>query len=204
MGSLPGRVARAVLVLMGVLVLMLAAIWGLQRRMIYLPSGGPVPPAAEAIDGAKSVTLTTADGLDLGAWFVPARRADRGVVVLVAPGNGGDRSLRAPLADALADRGVGVLLFDYRGYGGNPGSPSEEGLARDVRAAHRYLVETLGVPQRRLLYFGESLGCGVVTELATEHPPGGCTTRTCRSGRCCWTGIRSPTSCARCRCPRPW
>jgi uncharacterized protein len=65
-----------------------------------------------------------------------------------------------------------VLLFDYRGYGGNPGSPSEEGLALDVRAARDFLIEA-GVPADRLLYFGESLGAAVVTELATEHPPAG-------------------------------
>jgi fermentation-respiration switch protein FrsA (DUF1100 family) len=64
-----------------------------------------------------------------------------------------------------------VLLFDYRGYGGNPGSPSEAGLALDVRAARAFLVEQESVPPERLLYFGESLGAAVVTELATEHPP---------------------------------
>jgi pimeloyl-ACP methyl ester carboxylesterase len=66
-----------------------------------------------------------------------------------------------------------VLLFDYRGYGGNAGSPSEEGLARDVRAARAHLLEEAGVPPDRLLYLGESLGAAVVTELATEHPPAG-------------------------------
>ena len=65
------------------------------------------------------------------------------------------------------------LLFHYRGYGGNPGSPSEEGLARDVLAARAYVVEEAGVPAVRLLYFGESLGAAVVTELAVEHPPAG-------------------------------
>jgi pimeloyl-ACP methyl ester carboxylesterase len=72
----------------------------------------------------------------------------------------------------LANQGFGVLLFDYRGYGGNPGSPSEEGLARDVRAAHCFLTDE-GVPENRLLYYGESLGAAVVAELATEHPPAG-------------------------------
>jgi fermentation-respiration switch protein FrsA (DUF1100 family) len=65
-----------------------------------------------------------------------------------------------------------VLLFDYRGYGGNPGSPSEPGLALDVRAARGFLRDA-GVPADRLVYFGESLGGAVVTELATEHPPAG-------------------------------
>jgi alpha-beta hydrolase superfamily lysophospholipase len=77
------------------------------------------------------------------------------------------------LARALVDAGLSVLLFDYRGYAGNPGSPTEEGLAADVRAARAFLVEEAGVPSERLVYFGESLGAAVVTELSIEHPPAG-------------------------------
>jgi alpha-beta hydrolase superfamily lysophospholipase len=77
------------------------------------------------------------------------------------------------LARALASAGLAVLLFDYRGYGGNPGRPCEHGLARDVRAAHRFLTEEAEIAPARLLYYGESLGSAVVTELATEHPPAG-------------------------------
>jgi pimeloyl-ACP methyl ester carboxylesterase len=77
------------------------------------------------------------------------------------------------LAHALAAKGLTVLLFDYRGYGGNPGSPSEEGLARDVRAARHFLVRREGTSPERIIYVGESLGSAVVTELAAEHPPAG-------------------------------
>jgi len=146
-------------------------LFAVQRRLTYFPSPGPVPSATWVLDGGRDVTLHTADGLELGAWHVPAR-AD-GVTVLVANGNGGDRSGRAPLAHALAHRGMGVLLFDYRGYGGNPGSPSEQGLALDVRAARQHLLERAAVSPDHLLYFGDSLGSAVVTELATEHPPAG-------------------------------
>ncbi len=155
------------------LLVIAAAAWFFQRRLIYLPARGNVPAAAELVAGAGDVVLETEDGLELGAWFVPARSDSPGLTVLVANGNAGDRSLRAPLADALADAGLSVLLFDYRGYADNPGTPSEDGLARDVRAARRYLIEERGVAQDSLIYFGESLGTGVVTELATEHPPAG-------------------------------
>lgn len=148
-------------------------LWALQRHLIYFPATGPVPPAAAVLPGARDVVLETSDGLRLGGWYVPARPPARGITVLVANGNAGDRLLRAPLAEALSRRGLAVLLFDYRGYGGNPGSPSEEGLARDVRAARAYLVDDVGVQPDRLLYLGESLGAAVVTELATEHPPAG-------------------------------
>jgi fermentation-respiration switch protein FrsA (DUF1100 family) len=76
-------------------------------------------------------------------------------------------------ARALASAGLAVLLFDYRGYGGNPGRPSDEGLAHDVRAAHRFLIGEVEVALARLPYYGESLGSAVVTELATERPPAG-------------------------------
>jgi uncharacterized protein len=160
--------------LVGVVVvaaLLVALPWALQRRLIYFPSTAPVPSAGQVVPGARDVTLHTSDGLALGAWLVPPRSGDRKVTVLVANGNAGDRSVRAPLAAALADRGLAVLLFDYRGYGGNPGSPSEQGLALDVRAAHRYLVAEAGVPADRIVFYGESLGAAVVAELAVDHPP---------------------------------
>jgi uncharacterized protein len=168
--SRPWRVVLVVVVFVGVWI---AVIWALQRRLIYYPSPGPVPEAHTVIDGATEVTLQTSDGLALGAWFVPPGAPSNGMTVLVANGNAGDRSLRAPLARALAREGFGVLLFDYRGYGGNPGDPSEDGLALDIRAAYRFLIEEKGIARRRLVYFGESLGAAVVTELSTEHPPAG-------------------------------
>jgi pimeloyl-ACP methyl ester carboxylesterase len=151
--------------------LLLAALWALQRRLIYLPFPADVPPAAAVLPTAREVTLRTDNGLELGAWFVPPADAEHGTAVLVAGGNAGNRSHRAPLAAALARAGLGVLLFDYRGYGGNRGHPTQRGLARDVRAARGFLTEEADVPPDRIVYYGESLGSAVVTELATEHPP---------------------------------
>ena len=166
-----GAVLRTALVVTVVGLLLVTLLWIFQRRLIYLPSTGPVPSAAQMIPGARDVAVETSDGLRLGAWYVPARQPERGMGVLIANGNAGDRSLRAPLAKALADRGLAVLLLDYRGFGGNPGSPTERGLARDVRAGQRFLTEEVGIPANRLIYFGESLGAAVVAELAVEHPP---------------------------------
>lgn len=175
---------RPALVVVLAAALLLALAWVSQRRLIYLPDRGEVAPVAGYLPDGADVTLSTSDGLALGAWYVPpdpsgspgppARSPpDPELTVLVAPGNGGNRAGRAPLAQALSKAGFGVLLFDYRGYGGNPGSPSEEGLARDVRAAYDHLVNERGVRSDRLIYFGESLGAGVVTELAIARPPAG-------------------------------
>jgi uncharacterized protein len=164
---------RMATVLIVVLVVLLTLIWFFQRRLIYLPFGVPRMSAATVFEGGADVPLRTEDGLQLTAWWAPAIGSARGVTVLVAPGNAGSRALRVPLARALTGRGFNVLLVEYRGYGGNPGTPTEDGLAADVRAAYRYLTEDRGVNPHRLVLFGESLGGAVLTRLATERPVGG-------------------------------
>lgn len=170
------RVRRwlTVAVVLGLVVgMVVAAVWSLQRSLIYFPDTSAVPPAGEAVPDARDVTLHTGDGLELGAWFVPpATEADRGMAVLVAPGNAGHRAGRADLAVELRRRGFGVLLMDYRGYGGNPGDPGEGGLAADAVAAGEAL-ESLGYPPDRVIYLGESLGTGVVAALQERRPPAG-------------------------------
>jgi uncharacterized protein len=169
--SLVSRVALGVLVVGVVVVVVVGLFWTVQRSLIYLPQGSPDRAAADVVAGAEDVTLTTADGLGIAAWYISAREGRP--TVLVANGNAGHRGLRAPLAAALARHGLGVLLFDYRGYAGNPGSPSEDGLAEDARAARAFLVEEASVRPEALIYYGESLGAGVVMRLAGEHPPAG-------------------------------
>lgn len=148
----------------------MGSVWALQRRLVYFPHTTPLPPGAHVIDGARDVTLHTADGLDLTAWFVPPSGADTGLAVLFAHGNGGDAADRAGLAADIASRGLAVMLLEYRGYGGNPGTPSEEGLALDADAAVAALEE-LGYPPGRVILVGESLGTGVVAGAAVRHPP---------------------------------
>src|SRR5215470_16206532 len=92
---------RAGLVLLDVLAALLGAVWLLQRRLIYFPDTA-VPPPGSALPGGEEITLRTEDGLALRAWQVAPAADDRGVAVLVIPGNAGSRAVRAPLARRLA------------------------------------------------------------------------------------------------------
>lgn len=139
------------------------------------PAAAASPTSTRAVapfdpSDIRDVVLRTSDGLKLEATYYDVGDPTEVVTVLVAHGNGGSRGMRRPIADALAARGMAVLLLDYRGYGGNPGRPSEPGLAKDADAAYKFLLAQ-GVAPERLLYFGESLGTAVVADLARRHPP---------------------------------
>ncbi len=153
---------------------MVAAAAGLgvhQRRLVY-ETGGPVlSPAEVGLDDVEPVTFTTEDGLSLAGWFVPGHRPTPLGAVIVFHGKACNRSHRAPLAKALAGAGLDVLLFDYRGYGGNPGKPTERGLLADAQAAQAWMVQHSDAGPDRTIYFGESLGAAVAVALALKHPP---------------------------------
>ncbi|HSJ46410.1 MAG TPA: alpha/beta fold hydrolase [Euzebyales bacterium] len=147
-----------------------AAVWLRQDALIYFPSD-TVPSAADVgLPEAEPLTVRTTDELDLDAWYVPAEGDPVGAV-LVLHGNAGDRADRAPLAIALRERGLASLLLDYRGFGGNPGTPSQQGLLNDAEAAAVALERHSGLDRDRLVYFGESLGSAPAAWLASRRPP---------------------------------
>ena len=131
-------------------------------RFVFFPDRRVGPPPS----GVEERAIVTPDGLRLHAWSVPAR--DGGPLLLWSHGNAGNIDSRRALLAALADRGLGVLAYDYRGYGRSEGSPSEPGVYLDAAAAFDDLV-TRGTDPARIVCFGESLGGAVSIELATRR-----------------------------------
>jgi fermentation-respiration switch protein FrsA (DUF1100 family) len=161
---------RIALVATVVLLALVAIVWTQQRRLMYFPFADVPSPERVGLSGVSAVSFPTSDGLTLNGWFV-SRAATPQFTVIVFNGNAGNRAFRAPLADVLARANCAVLLFDYRGFGGNPGLPSEQGLKNDARAARGYVVSRADVDRGKLVYFGESLGTAVATDLAVDYPP---------------------------------
>ena len=140
----------------------LAAVFFAQRALIY-----PVPERSGlgVPDGMRSAILQTEDGLALHAAYRPATK---GLPVIVFfHGNGDSLAGAAVATERLGVAGYGLLLVEYRGYGGNPGNPSEAGLYRDGRAALAWLAAQ-GVARDDIVLIGNSLGSGVATQLASE------------------------------------
>ena len=156
------------LTVVGVCVLVGALLWFVQRKLIYFPVAGPVvPPKGPGWAGLREVDIQTADGVTLKAWYLPGERPG---TVLFLHGNAGHRGDRIGVLDELRRRGFGVLLPDYRGYGGSGGAPSEDGLYDDAQACAAWIEAHA---PGRVVYVGSSVGSGVAVELATRRPPAG-------------------------------
>jgi len=158
---------RARRILIGVLIAYLALLALLfvgQRSLIY-----PAPQNRHApAPGFAAETLTTADGLALQAhWRKPD--ADRPAIAFFH-GNAGSLAQAARETQGFAAQGYGVLLVEYRGYGGNPGEPTELGLYQDGRAAMAFLTDQ-GIAPERSIIVGHSLGTGTATEMARQFSP---------------------------------
>lgn len=139
-----------------------------QSKLVYFPSRlARVTPADVGLV-YDDLTLRTDDGVRLAAWAVGA---GDNPWIIYCHGNGGNMSDRLGTLQALRGLGVSVLMFDYRGYGRSEGEPSEAGLYRDAEAAWRWLTETRRVSPGDVVIWGESLGGGVATWLAVQHPP---------------------------------
>jgi Dipeptidyl aminopeptidases/acylaminoacyl-peptidases len=145
--------------------IIVGTLWVLQRQLLFLPDRSTPQLATAGLPEMTDVRVRTADGLELLAWWHPPD-ADRPTVVYLH-GNGGHIGYRGSRVRPFLDRGMGVLLVSYRGYGGNPGSPSEAGLLADGRAALEFLA-AWGIAADRTVLYGESLGTTVAVRLAAE------------------------------------
>lgn len=163
------RILKSVL-LFGVVVYLglLGLLYVKQRELVFPRNPARADLAAAGLPAAEEVTLIAADGERLIAWAVPPRAGQQ--AVLYFHGNAGNLGSPGRVARfrALTEDGTGLLAVSYRGYGGSTGSPTEEGLHLDARAAYGAAVERFGAA--RLIGYGESLGTGVVLKLAAEVP----------------------------------
>lgn len=144
----------------------IAALYLCQRRLVF-----PAPPArAIAVPGYARVVLHTVDGLALTALYRPALPGK--ATILFFHGNADTLEGSAAAVAGPVAAGHGALLPEYRGYGGNAGSPGETGLYADGAAALAFLRQH-GIADRAIVIIGNSIGSGVATEVATHGDFGG-------------------------------
>ena len=153
--------------------LLLGLLWVQQERIVFQPpivlrglfSSLPVG------DRVRHVSYRAADGTELFAFLLG--NFEQAARVLIAfHGNADLARNLIPWAEAVTQAAdVAVLLAEIRGYDGLAGRPTYAAAALDARAAREFVIDTLGVPQTRIAYFGHSLGSAIAAELAAEHTP---------------------------------
>lgn len=139
-----------------------------QRKLMYHPIVGEASPDQHGLTHFEDVEITSEDGVRLHLWY---HEAHQGLpTIMYFHGNAGHLGDRSGLFAALAEKGLGVAAVSYRGYGKSSGSPCEKGIYADARAAIKW-VKSRGIGLSNIAFYGESLGTGVATKMATEFSP---------------------------------
>lgn len=117
---------------------------------------------------AKEVKFKAKDGKLLVGWYFPNKAKKDAPIVLVSHGNASNVECRVGIAAYLLFAGTSVFLYDYRGYGESQGEASLKNLVPDARSAYDYLVNELHYKPEQIILYGESIGCGVTSDLAQQ------------------------------------
>lgn len=157
--------------LLGILValylLLVGALYAFQRNLMYHPDQTVATPQSFGVPEMSAERLPTPDGFPLLSWWRPPAGPDA-PVLLYLHGNAGHLGDRAEKVRPYLDAGYGVLLTTYRYNAGAGGAPNEAALLEDGRTALGFLRDN-GITDDRVVLYGESLGTGIVTKLATEN-----------------------------------
>jgi fermentation-respiration switch protein FrsA (DUF1100 family) len=167
------RIARAVLL---VQLAIPALLLGCKNSVLFHPSEQPTTeaglPALQGTD-ARLLVVSRPDGRVLTGYDARPPGAADAPVLLFFHGNAGNAASRASwLRQLVQMTGLRIVLATYSGYGGNPGSPSEEELYADALAFYDHLTAS-GVADSKIVVYGESIGGGPASYVATERPCGG-------------------------------
>ena len=149
--------------------LAVAALWALQGRLIFQPDDRILGDPPPDLPGFTRALVETADGLSLAFWEAAPQPGKP--VILYFHGNGGNAGDRAASLLPLVQAGYGLVLAEYRGYGGNAGTPTEAMLLADGARYLAYVRQHFR--DHPVVLWGESLGGGVALPLAASNDVAG-------------------------------
>lgn len=141
-----------------------------QGSFIYPGTQIRVDPAPPQAPGVEVLRIVTSKGSG-EALFLPAiAPASRQPLVIFAHGNGEVIDSWVSALYGFRQRGIGVLLVEYPGYGRSTGSPSETSIRAAMDAGYDRIAADPRVDRTRIFGFGQSLGGGAICLLARDRP----------------------------------
>lgn len=142
---------------------------------LYAPAKAPPEGymlSTAIIPRLEPLTVSTPDGETLTAVYVPSSGAHPDQTLIYCYGQHENIGSAWDRIELLYPLGYNIEIFDYRGFGGSTGSPSEPGIQTDALAARAELIRRTQVEPQKLIYYGRSLGAAVCIDLALHEPPG--------------------------------
>ena len=163
----------SILVLVSFYVSLLIIVFFFQRNLLYHPSENNYIKNQTLSEPTeiKKVNITTNDKINLVGWFYN-KNSEKFKTILFFHGNAGSLGNRTYKLNHFKDLNVNFLIIAWRGFSGNEGKPNEKGLYEDGESAIRWL-KTQGINEKNIILYGESLGTGVVVEIAQNKNYGG-------------------------------
>lgn len=166
--------ATAVLALVGLTMWSgsVACLWANESRLVFQTDRTHFA-IHRPVSVDNLVELRTTEGLRLDAVSLAHANASSYWILFCPPSAGTIHGRVRSHLEALHAAGYNVFAFDYRGFGRNPGQPSEAGVYEDALTAYRHLTQQRGVTPQRIILAGRSLGSAVAVELSTRVPSAG-------------------------------
>jgi len=134
-----------------------------QRNLLYHPTENNYSGDRLTVNIEK-IKITNEDNIELLAWY-HKKDIKKYKTILYLHGNAGSLENRIHKINHFDDININFLLLSWRGFNGNAGKPTEQGLYQDARSAVKWLMNQ-GVIEENIIIYGESLGTGVATEIA--------------------------------------
>ena len=146
--------------------LVLVFLYFYQRNLLYHPNVNSYSGDKILVD-IKKVKILTSDNIELIGWFHEKNLKDFKTLIYFH-GNAGSLENRIHKLNHFEGMNINFLIIAWRGFSGNKGTPSEQGLYEDGKSAINWLIKK-GVEEENLVVYGESLGTGVATQLAQNN-----------------------------------
>lgn len=154
---------QIILIIFFIYFLVLVFLYFYQRNLLYHPNENNYSEDKISVD-IENVRIKTSDNIELLGWYYEKNLKDFKTLIFFH-GNAGSLENRIHKLNHFRDMNINFLIIAWRGFSGNNGNPSEQGLYEDGKSAIDWLIKK-GVSEKNLILYGESLGTGVATHLA--------------------------------------
>ena len=152
---------KSFFLLIVIYVVITTVVYFYQRKLLYHPFSAEITGEG-LIHNFETINFKTSDNFVLKGWFHLKNSNKK--TILFLHGNAGNLDNRIDKLNSLGSMDINFLIISWRGYSGNPGNPSEEGLYKDAMGSINWLNKK-GISNNQIILYGESLGTAIATEI---------------------------------------